>query len=170
MTIKDARKLAGWTQQRLSDELRIPKRTIEDWEGQKRKCPEWAERLIVREILRNVKVPEMNKWDENDRIVYVVYEDEYELPYSDGMTNAQLDAAFWARVDTCEREISKYDTQAEALLALADLDRKAFASVESFTNGRHVRGRAFFVREEEVDVDGDFVTGGDVLHTVYGEF
>lgn len=56
MTIKDARKLAGWTQQKLSDELRIPKRTIEDWEGRKRKCPEWAERLIVREILRKAKV------------------------------------------------------------------------------------------------------------------
>lgn len=52
MTVKEARKQAGWTQQQLSDELKIPKRTIEDWEGQRRKCPEWAEQLIVQEILR----------------------------------------------------------------------------------------------------------------------
>ncbi|MCR5484326.1 MAG: helix-turn-helix domain-containing protein [Clostridiales bacterium] len=52
MTVKEARTLAGWTQQRLSDELNIPKRTIENWEGEKRKCPEWAEQLIVQEILR----------------------------------------------------------------------------------------------------------------------
>lgn len=56
MTVKEARKLTGWTQQRLSDELRIPKRTIEDWEGERRKCPEWVERLVVREILRKAKV------------------------------------------------------------------------------------------------------------------
>ena len=54
MTIKEARTLAGWTQQRLSDELNIPKRTIENREGEKRKCPEWAERLIVQEILRRI--------------------------------------------------------------------------------------------------------------------
>jgi len=52
VNVKEARKLAGWTQQRLSDELKIPKRTIEDWEGERRKCPEWAELLIVQEILR----------------------------------------------------------------------------------------------------------------------
>lgn len=170
MKINEARKLAGWTQARLSQELGIPRRTIEDWERGISSTSDWCERLIVREILRNVKVNGMNKWDENDRIVYVVYEDEYEVPYTDGMTKAQLDAAFWSRVDTCEREVARYDTQTETLLAVNELESKAFASVERFTNGRHVRGRAFFVREEEVDEDGDFVTGGDVLHTVYGEF
>ena len=109
-------------------------------------------------------------FDKKVHVVCIVYEDDYEIPYKSGMTKQELDAAFWSRVDTCEREVVRYDTQAEALLALADLERKAFASVENFTNGRHVRGRAFFVREEEVDEDGDFVTGGDVLHTVYGDF
>ena len=55
MTIKEARKVAGWTQQRLSDELEIPKRTIENWEGGKNSCPVWAEKLIVQEILRRTE-------------------------------------------------------------------------------------------------------------------
>lgn len=170
MTIKEARTLANWTQQKLGQELEIPRRNIEDWERGAAKTPVWAERLIVREILRNVKVNSMNKLYENDRIVYVVYEGDYEVPYTDGMTKQQLDAAFWARVDTCEREVDRYDTQADALLAVNELKNKAFASVESFTNGRHVRGRAFFVREEEVDEEGEFVDGGDVLFTEYGNF
>jgi DNA-binding transcriptional regulator YiaG len=35
----------------MSDLLGIPKRSIENWEGGKRQCPEWAERLIVEKLL-----------------------------------------------------------------------------------------------------------------------
>lgn len=45
--IKDARLRSGLTQQQMSDRLGIPKRTIENWEGGQRSCPEWAERLII---------------------------------------------------------------------------------------------------------------------------
>lgn len=38
--IKEARKEAGLTQQQMSDEMGIPKRTIENWERGVRKCPE----------------------------------------------------------------------------------------------------------------------------------
>ncbi|RGY97372.1 helix-turn-helix transcriptional regulator [Clostridium sp. AM58-1XD] len=55
MTIKEARKLAGWTQQELSDKLGIPKRTIQNWEAGVNKTPEWAERLIVEKILDLIK-------------------------------------------------------------------------------------------------------------------
>ena len=34
------------TQQQLSEELQIPKRSIENWEGGKRECPEYLLRLI----------------------------------------------------------------------------------------------------------------------------
>ena len=50
--IKEARKDAGLTQQQMSDEMGIPKRTIEDWERGVRNCPEWAERLIIAELKR----------------------------------------------------------------------------------------------------------------------
>ena len=50
MTIREARQLAGLTQQAMSDIMGIPKRSIENWEGGKRQCPEWAERLIVEKL------------------------------------------------------------------------------------------------------------------------
>lgn len=50
MTIKEARKAAGLTQQRMSDLLGIPKRTLENWESGKALPPEWAERMIVEKL------------------------------------------------------------------------------------------------------------------------
>lgn len=50
--IKVARNEAGLTQQQMSDTIGIPRRTIEDWERGARKCPDWAERLIVAELKR----------------------------------------------------------------------------------------------------------------------
>ncbi len=50
MTIKEARLSAKLTQQSMSDLMGIPKRTIESWEGGQRKCPEWAERLIIEKL------------------------------------------------------------------------------------------------------------------------
>lgn len=50
--IKEARKAAGLTQKQMSDEMGIPRRTIENWEAGKNKCPEWAERLVVAELYR----------------------------------------------------------------------------------------------------------------------
>ena len=51
MTIKEARKQVGLTQQALSDWLGIPKRTIENWESGKRTPPSY-----VLEMLENDKV------------------------------------------------------------------------------------------------------------------
>lgn len=60
--IKEARKAAGLTQQQMSDEMGIPKRTIENWETGSRNCPEWTERLIVAELKRIKERKEMKKW------------------------------------------------------------------------------------------------------------
>lgn len=50
--IKDARLHAGLNRQQMHRILGIPVRTIENWEGGQRKCPEWAEQLIVAELNR----------------------------------------------------------------------------------------------------------------------
>ena len=50
MTLKEARLAAGLTQQAMSDMLEIPKRTIEDWEAGRRKCPPYVERLVIKEL------------------------------------------------------------------------------------------------------------------------
>ena len=86
--IKEARKAAGLTQQQMSDEMGIPKRTIENWETGSRNCPEWTERLIVAELKRIKERKEMKKW--------IMIEENY------GGDN-------WPKVfDTQEEEIAKY--------------------------------------------------------------
>ena len=45
--IKEARLAAGLTQQSMSDLLHIPKRTIEEWDGDRRKPPVWVEMLVL---------------------------------------------------------------------------------------------------------------------------
>lgn len=51
MTIKEARKVAGLTQQGVTDWLGIPRRTLQDWENGKRSCPKWCEKLVVEKLL-----------------------------------------------------------------------------------------------------------------------
>jgi DNA-binding transcriptional regulator YiaG len=46
MTIKEMRTASGMTQQQFSEKLQIPKRSIENWEGGKRECPEYLLHLI----------------------------------------------------------------------------------------------------------------------------
>lgn len=50
MTIKEARKKAGLTQAEMSKIFEIPRRTLEDWESQKRKPAPWAEKLIIEKL------------------------------------------------------------------------------------------------------------------------
>lgn len=52
MTIKQARKNAGITQKRMSEILKIPRRTIEDWERGVRTPPPYVEKLIIEELKR----------------------------------------------------------------------------------------------------------------------
>lgn len=46
MKIKELRKATGMTQKAFSDYFGIPKRTIEDWEGDRRKPAEYLIELI----------------------------------------------------------------------------------------------------------------------------
>ncbi|MGN0522577.1 MAG: helix-turn-helix domain-containing protein [Eubacterium sp.] len=50
MTIREARKSAGLTQQAITDKIGIPIRTLQDWEAERRSCPKWCEKLIVDKI------------------------------------------------------------------------------------------------------------------------
>ena len=47
MTIKTLREASGMTQKAFSEYFNIPKRTIEDWEGERRKCPEYLLSLMA---------------------------------------------------------------------------------------------------------------------------
>ena len=54
--IKEARQAAGLTQKQMSELLEIPKRTIEDWDADKKHPPKWVEKLLV-EKLATLKKP-----------------------------------------------------------------------------------------------------------------
>ena len=48
--IKAAREAAGLTQAEVFEVLRIPMRTLQDWENDRRTPPEWAELLIIEKL------------------------------------------------------------------------------------------------------------------------
>lgn len=45
--IRYARMQYGLTQQQLADLTGIPHRTIQNWEGGQRKCPDYVEKLLL---------------------------------------------------------------------------------------------------------------------------
>lgn len=48
--LKAARAAAELTQQGMADRMLIPKRTIQDWEGEKRIPPEYVQRFVLNEL------------------------------------------------------------------------------------------------------------------------
>lgn len=50
--IKEARLRAGLSRSDMHRAMGIPVRTIEDWEAGRRKCPAWAETLIVEKLIQ----------------------------------------------------------------------------------------------------------------------
>jgi len=46
MSIKELRKLSGMTQKAFGEYFGIPKRTIEDWETERRNCSEYLLKLM----------------------------------------------------------------------------------------------------------------------------
>ena len=50
MTIKEIRKRTGLSQAKFGEKYNIPKRTIEDWESEKRTPPEYVTALLERAV------------------------------------------------------------------------------------------------------------------------
>lgn len=75
MTFKELRAASGMTQQAFANYFDIPKRTIENWETERRKCPEYLLKLMEYK-LKNEKhgkwefVEEPNTVDTLGRQVY----------------------------------------------------------------------------------------------------
>jgi DNA-binding transcriptional regulator YiaG len=56
MNIKELRTKSGMTQKQFSEYLNIPKRTIEEWEGQRRIPPIYVLELIEYKLKKEGKV------------------------------------------------------------------------------------------------------------------
>ena len=52
--LKEAKKAAGLTQQKMADVMLIPKRTIEEWERGGKNPPPYVQRFVLNE-LENIK-------------------------------------------------------------------------------------------------------------------
>lgn len=50
MTIKEKRESIGMSRAEMSRLLKIPIRTLEDWDSEKRTPPEWAKLLILEKL------------------------------------------------------------------------------------------------------------------------
>lgn len=48
--LKKAKKAAGLTQQKMAEQMSIPKRTIEEWERGNNVPPEYVQRLVLNEL------------------------------------------------------------------------------------------------------------------------
>lgn len=58
MTIKEARIKHGLTQTQLSQITGVPFRTIQNWEGGQRKCPDYVEQMILDLLDRKFNQPD----------------------------------------------------------------------------------------------------------------
>ena len=52
MTIKELRTACGMTQKAFAEYFSIPKRSIENWEANKRKAPEYLVKLIEYKLMK----------------------------------------------------------------------------------------------------------------------
>lgn len=69
MEVKELRMLSGLSQKAFSDKYKIPKRSIENWEGGKRNPPEYVisllERVVREDIEKNRRITKGGKYHEN---------------------------------------------------------------------------------------------------------
>lgn len=56
MTIKELRSLAGMSQVKFAEYLNIPKRTLEDWEAERRTPPVYVVELIEYKLRKEEKI------------------------------------------------------------------------------------------------------------------
>lgn len=56
MNIKELRSLTGMTQKQFSEYFNIPHRTLQNWEGEQRKCPEYLLNLMKYKLEKENKI------------------------------------------------------------------------------------------------------------------
>lgn len=66
MTIKEARELAGMTQQDVENEFGVPRRSLQNWEAGVRECPGYVEEWLIEKLMESVRFAEI-RWEEEKR-------------------------------------------------------------------------------------------------------
>lgn len=63
MTFKELRAVSGMTQQAFANYFDIPKRTIENWDSERRKCPEYLLKLMEYKLGHDKHGKWVGDWD-----------------------------------------------------------------------------------------------------------
>lgn len=58
MNLKELRLKTGWNMREFSEYFEIPYRTIQNWEGEQRKCPEYLLKLMRYKLIKENIIPE----------------------------------------------------------------------------------------------------------------
>lgn len=56
MTFKELRELSGMNMKQFSEYFNIPYRTIQNWDGEKRQCPEYLLELMHYKLINENKI------------------------------------------------------------------------------------------------------------------
>lgn len=94
MKMREIRKLTGLSQAAFSEKYEIPKRTIEDWETEKRTCPTYVNRLLERAVIEDYGI-RFAVADESEHDIDITFYDTLEEARSeceslwDHLTNAE---------------------------------------------------------------------------------
>lgn len=147
MTIKNLRTAAGMTQQQFSEYFNIPKRSIENWEGGQRKCPEYLLDLIYYKLSQEEMLKEgfkMKKFEIRENTIEVKREKDI-TPYCSLEQQDQypeIKETFFDK-ESAIAALSKYRCRKDRM--------SGYWLVTEF-----------YVEENEYDEDGDWCNGGDV--------
>jgi transcriptional regulator with XRE-family HTH domain len=102
MNIRELRELSGMTQQAFGDYFGIPLRTIQNWEGGQRKCPDYLLDLIEYKLKKEKES------------IYLIYKDSMddacvELGYIASISNDEADKYCYELNKDNEYEYQDYD-------------------------------------------------------------
>lgn len=68
MTFKELRQSSGMTQKAFAEYFGIPKRTIENWDSERRKCPEYLLELMQYKLESKLENERVNNMTRNELI------------------------------------------------------------------------------------------------------
>lgn len=150
MNIKQIRKSTNMTQKQFGEYLNIPTRTIQHWENETRKCPDYVAELIEFKITTDQKEGKISM----NRTIYELIEGNAAFRKSE---NIEIKDFCTIDKDTDPQIIKAFDTKEEALEAL----KKYQSDVRDYESYIHVT--EFYIQEVIRNEDDEWVDGGDIL-------
>ncbi len=151
MTIKELRTMAGMTQQEFSDYLKIPKRTIENWDGGQRSAPDYVVDLIEYKLIMEGLIMTRDFLEKNANLIeerdnydggiylgtdyfYLYNNDLYISEYHDNRNRYTGESKTGILVDDVKKTLDEYNELYFYNIGLSEDGYKALVDKASGTN------------------------------------